>query len=126
MVANPFAVAFSEDLHLFAALSGTEDFFELWEATHFSVVSVFDNEDVRDSFQRTDYKLMRTATCWTKFIAHQTHNKGGNHGITSALRVAVITVDVLRTSSDAHTRVARESLPEDTRIDRYLTPGLLA
>ena len=26
--ANPFAVAFSEDLHLFAGLSGTEDFFE--------------------------------------------------------------------------------------------------
>ena len=29
--ANPFAVAFSEDLHLFAGLSGTEDLFELWE-----------------------------------------------------------------------------------------------
>ena len=29
--ANPFAVAFSEDLHLFVVLSGTEDSFELWE-----------------------------------------------------------------------------------------------
>ena len=29
--ANPFAVAFSEDLHLFAELSGTEDLFELKE-----------------------------------------------------------------------------------------------
>ena len=26
---------------------------------------------------------------WEKFIAHQTHNKGGNHGIKSPLRVAV-------------------------------------
>ena len=30
--ANSFAIAFSEDLHLFTGLSGTEDFFELWEA----------------------------------------------------------------------------------------------
>ena len=59
--ANPFAVAFSEDLHLFAGLSGTEDFFELREEKEFSVVSIFDDEDVRDSFQRTDFKLVRTA-----------------------------------------------------------------
>ena len=39
--ANPIAVAFSEDLHPFAG------FFELWEAKHFSVVSIFDDEDVR-------------------------------------------------------------------------------
>ena len=44
--ANPFAVAFSEDVHLFAGLSGTEDFFELWED---SVISTFDGEDVGDS-----------------------------------------------------------------------------
>ena len=50
--ANPFAVAFSEDLHLFAGLSGTEDFFELWEEKNFSVISIFDDEDVRDAFQR--------------------------------------------------------------------------
>ena len=54
-------MAFSEDLHLFAGLSGTEDFFEQWEDKQFSVVSIFDDEDVRDSFQRTDFKLMRTA-----------------------------------------------------------------
>ena len=54
--ANPFAVAFSEDLHLFAGLSGTEDFFEPREEKHISVVSIFDDEDVRDSFQRTDFK----------------------------------------------------------------------
>ena len=59
--ANPFAFAFSEDLRLFAGLSGTEDFFELLVAKHFSVVSIFDDEDVRDSIQRTDFKLMRTA-----------------------------------------------------------------
>ena len=59
--ANPFAVAFSEDLQLFAGLTGTEDFSELWEEKQFSVVSIFDDEDVRDSFQRTDFKLMRTA-----------------------------------------------------------------
>ena len=34
LAASPFAVAFSEDLHLFAGLSGTEGFFELWEAKH--------------------------------------------------------------------------------------------
>ena len=28
---------------------------------HFSVVSILDDEDVRDAFQRTDYKLLRTA-----------------------------------------------------------------
>ena len=90
------------------------------------MVSIFDDEDVRDSFQRTDFKLMRTAAfssqtlwdtlmegpylalitreqryvcgrcglifaSWKKFIAHQTRNKGGNHGIKSPLRVAVIT-----------------------------------
>ena len=97
------------------------------------MVSIFDDEDVRDSFQRTDFKLMRTAafsnqtlwdtlmertiprfdgegtercvrgllgdyrrcglifTSWIKFTAHQTHNNGGNHGIKSPLRVAVIT-----------------------------------
>ena len=32
-----------------------------WEAKHFSVVATFDDEDVRDSFQRADFKLMRTA-----------------------------------------------------------------
>ena len=30
-------------------------------------------------------------TSWTRFIAHQTHNKGGNHGIKAPLRVAVTT-----------------------------------
>ena len=59
--ANPFGVAFSEGLHLFAGLSGTEDVFELWEAKHFSVVSTVDDEDVRDSFLRADFKRMRTA-----------------------------------------------------------------
>ena len=59
--ANPYAVAFSDDLHLFEGLSGTEDFFEIWKEKHFSVVSIFDDEDVRDAFQRTDFKLMRTA-----------------------------------------------------------------
>ena len=58
--ANLYAVAFSDDLHLFEELSGTEDFFEIWEEKHLSVVSVFDDEDVRDAFQRTDFKLMRT------------------------------------------------------------------
>ena len=52
--ANPFAVAFPEHLHLIGGLSGTEDFFELWEAKQFSVVVIFDDEDVRDSFQRND------------------------------------------------------------------------
>ena len=131
--ANPFAVAFSEDLHLFAGLSGTEDFFELWEEKDISVVSIFDDEDVRDSFQRTDFKLMRTAAfsnktlwdtlmertmprfdregveryvcelegengrcrlvfaSWKKYTAHQTHNKSGDHGNRSPLRVSVIT-----------------------------------
>ena len=37
--ANPFAVAFFGDLHLFAGLWSINDFFELWEAKHFSVVS---------------------------------------------------------------------------------------
>ena len=66
--ANLFAVAFSEDPHLFAGLSGTEDFFELWEEKQFSVVSIFDDEDVRDSFHRTDFKLMRTAAFSNKTL----------------------------------------------------------
>ena len=48
----------SEDLDLFLELSSTVDFFELWEAKHFSAVSIFDDEHVRDSFQRADLKLM--------------------------------------------------------------------
>ena len=51
--ANSFAVLLSGDLHLFAGLSGTEDFFELWVEKQSSVVSIFDDEDFRDSFQRT-------------------------------------------------------------------------
>ena len=39
--ARPFVVAFSEGLRLFVGLSGTEDFFELWEKKHLSVVSFF-------------------------------------------------------------------------------------
>ena len=95
-------------------------------------MSSVDDEDVRDSVQRTDLKFMRTAafcnqSLWNTLverttlrfdregtemclrtsgrprtmridthepenvIAHQTHNKGGNHGIKSPLRVAVIT-----------------------------------
>ena len=30
-------------------------------------------------------------TSWKKYVAHQTHNKSGNHGIKSPLRVSVIT-----------------------------------
>ena len=40
---------FSEDLHLFAGTLGGKTLF-----------CGFDDEDVRDSFQRTDFKLMRT------------------------------------------------------------------
>ena len=131
--ANPYAVAFSDDLHLFEGLSGTEDFFEICEEKHFSMISIYDDEYVRDAFQRTDFKLMRTAafsnrmlwdnlmekttlrfdregteryvcefsgdqgrcgmifTSWKKYMAHQTHNKSGNHGVKSPLRVSVIT-----------------------------------
>ena len=53
-------LAYSEDLHLFAGLAGTQDFFELWEENQFSVGSIFDDEDARDSSQHTDFKLMRT------------------------------------------------------------------
>ena len=60
--ANSFAIAFSEDLLLFTGLSATEDVFELWEAkTLFLWCPIFDDEDARDPFQRTDSKLMRTA-----------------------------------------------------------------
>ena len=154
---NPFAVAFSEDVHLFAGLSGTEDFFEL-----------FDDEDARDSFHRTDFKLMRTAafsnkTLWVtlmerttqrfdreeqrdvcellgdpgrcglifasieKFIVHQKHNKGGNCGIKSPLRVAVITnqcVDCGSTFADrptAQTHVVNSSSRGTCRTDRSHT-----
>ena len=34
----------------------------------FSVVSIFDDEDVRDSFQRTDLKLVRTAAFSNKTL----------------------------------------------------------
>ena len=65
--ANPFAVAFFEDLHLFAGLSGAEDFFELWRKT-ILMISIFDDEDVGDSFQRTDFKLVRTAAFSNKTL----------------------------------------------------------
>ena len=45
-------------------------------------------------------------TSWKKFIAHKTHNKGGNHSIKSPLRVAVITnqcVDCGSTFADRST-----------------------
>ena len=51
-------MASSGDLHLFAGQSGTEGFFEHCEAQHFSVVTIFDDEDVRDIFHGTDFKLM--------------------------------------------------------------------
>ena len=58
LTANSFVVTLAEDLHLFLELSSTVDFFELWEAKHFSAVSIFDDEHVRDSFHRADFKLM--------------------------------------------------------------------
>ena len=61
LTANSFVKTLSEDLHLFAGLSAAQDFFELWEAQHVSVVAAFDDEHVRDSFQHADFKLMRTA-----------------------------------------------------------------
>ena len=66
--ANPYAVVFSDDLHLLEKLLDTEDFFELWEEKHFSVVSIFDDQDVRDAFQRTDF---RTAAFFNrKVVGH--------------------------------------------------------
>ena len=62
VLSNPCTVVFSEDLHLFAGLFGTEDFFERWEEKQFSVVSIFDDEHVRDYFQRTYFNFMRTAS----------------------------------------------------------------
>ena len=43
--------------------AGTEVFFFFvtWEAKRFSVVSVFDDEGVRDTYHRANFKLMRTA-----------------------------------------------------------------
>ena len=58
LTANSFVKTLSEDLDLFLELSSTVDFFELWEAKLFSLVSIFDDEHVRDSFQRADFKLM--------------------------------------------------------------------
>ena len=76
---EPIWVAFSEDLHLFAGLSGTEDFFELWEAKQFSVVSSSNNKDIRDSFQRTDFKLMRSAAFSNKTLRDTlTERSSGN------------------------------------------------
>ena len=53
---NPFAVAFFEVLH-----SCTEDVSNCGRQSIFSVVTIFDDEDVRDPFRRTDFNLMRTA-----------------------------------------------------------------
>ena len=60
---------FSADLLLFSGQSGTEDFFELQKAKLFYVVSIVDDEDVRDFSKRTNLELMREATfphqtCW--------------------------------------------------------------
>ena len=73
--ANPFVVAFSQDLHLFAVLSGTDDFFEFWEGKQFSVVS------------STDFTLMRTAafsnaTLWDTLTERtNTFRSGGSREI---------------------------------------------
>ena len=68
--ANPFAVAFSEDLSLVCGTLWHGGFLELWEEKQFLVVSIFDDEDVRDSFQRTDFKLMRTAAFSNNALGH--------------------------------------------------------
>ena len=128
------------------------------------MVSIFDDEDVRDSFQRTDFKLVRKAafsnktlwdtltertvprfdrvgveryfcelsgdngrcglvfTSWKKFMAHQTHNKGGNHGIRSPLLVSVITNQCVNCGSTfadrstAQNNVGPEALAEQTAV----------
>ena len=64
--ANPFAVAFSDDLHLFAELSGTEDVFELWEAKTLFCGVHFRRRRQRLLSARADFKLMRTAAFQTK------------------------------------------------------------
>ena len=63
-------------------------------------------------------------TSWKKFIAYQTHDKGGNHGIKSPLRVVVITnqcVNCGSTSADrptAQNHVVDSWSKETCRTDR--------
>ena len=121
------------DLHLFVGLSGTEAFFRTLGGKANLGGIHFDDEDVRDSFQRADFKQKRSAAfskktlwdtltertiprfdregaetyvcvlsgemencglvfaSWIKFMAHQTHNKSGNRGIKSPLRLSILT-----------------------------------
>ena len=65
---NVHGRGFSDDLHLLEKLLGTEEFFELWEEKHFSVVSIFDDQDVRNAFQRTDFPT--TAFSNRKVVGH--------------------------------------------------------
>ena len=62
VLSNPCTVVVSEDLHLFAGLSGTEDFSTMGGKAINSLWYSFEEEHVRDYFQRTHFKLMRTAS----------------------------------------------------------------
>ena len=69
----------SEDLHLFCGAVWAEGFFGLWVGEQFSVVSIFDDEDVRDSFQ--DFKLMRTAAFSNKNAMERTIHRFDREGV---------------------------------------------
>ena len=61
VLSNPCTVVFSEDLHLFAELSGTEDFSTMGGKAILGGIH-FDEEHVRDYFQRAYFNFMRTAS----------------------------------------------------------------
>jgi len=64
-VANPFALSFAESLEMFRGLSGTEDFFELWEECGRSWVELLcvPDSDVGDALCRMDVKILRAVFC---------------------------------------------------------------
>ena len=70
---NLFAVTFCEDRHFSAGLSRTEDSIELGETQHFSGMIIFDDEDVRDSFQREDFRFTRITVSTNKTFYYIPH-----------------------------------------------------
>ena len=61
--ANPFAVAFHRDVHLFEGVTGTEELYEALRKNGFQSLFVSQSE-AWEALQRMDTSLLRAA-CWT-------------------------------------------------------------
>ena len=56
--ASPFAKNMASHLQMYEGISGTEDFFELWQESGQSWTQLLSNEDLKDALSRIDAQIL--------------------------------------------------------------------